>query len=95
MKMACVGLSHSCCTTPGASLDNAFGPVRLRTLVKSATGRVESSGWRAVPVMTKFASRLLVARLSGSYRNNPFFTPAGLPVVQPRVLSLEERSALY
>jgi hypothetical protein len=32
-----------------------------------------------------------VSRLTGRYRTTPFFTPAGKPVVDVRVLSREER----
>lgn len=94
MKMAFVGLTETCLKHPGASLDAAFGPVRMRSVVKSATGTVEPTGWRAIPVLFGFASSLLGARLSGSYRNNPFFTANGSPLVQSRVLNVEERARL-
>jgi len=39
----------------------------------------------------RFAASLLRARLDGSYKRTPFFTPDGIPVVEPRVLATVER----
>ncbi len=53
----------------------------------------------ATPVATllgvaRIGGALVKARLSGSYRDNPFFDAAGAPVRAPRVLTKEERAAV-
>lgn len=93
-KMAFASVSETCLKDPGTSLDRAFGPVRLRSMVKGATGKVASSGWRMVPVVLRVMSMMIKARLGGSYRRTPFFRADGAPVVQPRVLAVEERRRL-
>lgn len=92
--VAYVGLLHTCIDTGGEGVDAAFGPVRLKSMVKSATGKVESSGLAALPTLLGFAGKLLRARLSGSYRRTPFFGADGAPVVAPTVLTPAERAAL-
>lgn len=94
MKMAFAGISETCLKDPSVSLDSAFGPVRMRAMVKSATGKVESTGARAFPTMLRVMSMALGALLGGSYRRTPFFKPDGAPVAPPRVLGLEERRRL-
>jgi hypothetical protein len=38
---------------------------------------------------------ILRARVTGGYRNNPFFQPGGsAPLREPQVLTLDERKAL-
>ncbi len=92
--IAYVGLLHTCIDTGGASFDEAFGPVRLKSMVKSAKGKVDASGMAALPTLLGFAGKLLRARLSGSYRRTPFFGADGAPVVAPTVLTPAERGAL-
>ena len=42
------------------------------------------------------ANRMLAARMSGRWQQTPFFdVETGAPVVEPVVLSKEERAALY
>ena len=94
MKMAFAGIAEACLKDPATSLEHAFGPVRLHAMVEGATGKVDSSGWRAIPVMLRVMSGVLGAWLGGSYRRTPFFRADGSPVVQPRVLSVEERRRL-
>jgi len=93
-KLAFAGISETCLKDPVTSLESAFGPVRMRSMVKGATGKVASSGWRAIPVMLHVVSMVIGARLGGSYRRTPFFNADGAPIVPPRVLSSEERRRL-
>lgn len=50
----------------------------------------------SIPAMLwRMASRIVAARISGDYRNNPFFRPdTGEPIVAPRRLLEAERSEL-
>ena len=93
-KMAFVGLSDACLRDPATSLERAFGPIRMRSMTKSATGTVAPSGLRAIAPIAGFAVALLRARITGSYRRTPFFNADGSPVSQPKVLSPDERRKL-
>jgi hypothetical protein len=93
-KVAYVGLAAAC-LTGSESLDTDVGPVRMRSCTETAKGKVDSSGLKSFVVMLGFARSLLAARLSGSYRRNPFFKPGSAePVAQPTVLSKEEHARL-
>ena len=93
-KMAFVGLSEACLRDPSTSLERAFGPIRMRSVTKSAMGAVAPSGLSAVVPIAGFAAALLGARITGSYRQTPFFNADGSPVSQPKVLSADERRQL-
>ena len=88
-KMAFLGVSTACLADPAA-----FGPVRMRSATKSATGEVAPSGIAAVVPILGFAHKLLGALVTGSYRRNPFFNADGSPVVPPTVLTPEQRRQL-
>ncbi len=94
-KMAYVGLSAVCLAAAPASIERDFGPVRMVSMTAGAKGKLASSGWKAVPVMVGFARALLKARLSGSYRRNPFFKDGtDEPVVARKVIAPEEYERL-
>lgn len=91
-RVSFVSLVHSCLDTPGESLNDAFGPVRLRVNTKSARGTVKSSPLDTILVLTGFVARLAAARVTGSYKHTPFFSGrTGTPIVTPKVLSRSER----
>ncbi len=96
IRMAYVGLVHSCLDDASGRLDDVFGPVRMRTgAKKGAQGHPPSSTWGTMATMAGFASKLLRARLDGSYRRTPFFNAEqGTPVVAPKVLTPEQRAQL-
>lgn len=94
IKSAFVGLSHSFLAPTPREMDETFGPVQMVSNTKGARGPVPSSGWGAFKPMLGFVKSLLAARLSGSYRNTPFFTPDARPVAVPTVLTAQERAAL-
>jgi len=89
------GLVHSC-LGDAAAIRSTFGPLRIAVNTKSARHVVAST-----PVATLFgvlglATALLGARLSGSYRRNPFFDSAsGAPTRPVRVLTADERAHAY
>ena len=93
-QMSFVGLVHSCLDQDGQSLEAAFGPVRAVAFTESAKGgNLKQKG--LVGVVARTAAMLLRARLNGSYRTTPFFKPGTkTPVVQPQVLSGQERTQL-
>jgi hypothetical protein len=95
MRMAYVGLVHSCLEEGSATLESAFGPVRMRTGGKAANGQPTSSTWATIATMARFASQLIRARLGGSYRRTPFFDAGqGTPVAAPTVLTPDQRARL-
>ena len=91
-RMSYVGLVHTCLHDASESLDDAFGPVRMRVNTKSARGAVSSTPVGTLLAVAGLGSSLVRARLDGSYRNTPFFDRQGIPVASPRVLTRDERA---
>jgi hypothetical protein len=96
IRLAHLGLIHSCLDQGGADLDAAFGPVRMK--VNRASARGDPGG--APPVGfaiagVRYAASMAWSRVSGGYRNNPFFdSSSGAPIAAPQVISRAERDAL-
>lgn len=81
-KLSFVGLLHSCLGGP-ETLEQAFGPPRMRFFTKEALGEPKPEGRIPVGGMLRFAGRLLRARVSGEWRQTPFFDENGEPVARP------------
>ncbi len=83
------GLSVNCFDDP-----ERLGPVVSKGYVPAADGRRKhESAHRAAWALIK---RMAVARLSGRWKQTPFFDKAtGAPIVEPRVIDKSERTALY
>ncbi len=81
-----VGLINACVPVPaGTDPDELFGPIRMRVHTKYALGTPpEAKG--IAGTIARFVTTLLVARVTGRYRDTPFFRPDGSPVAQPIVL---------
>jgi hypothetical protein len=95
-NVAYVGLIHSCLEAHSPSLKSSFGPLRMAVNTKSAIGKVESTPVGTVIGVLTLMRALLGARLSGSYRENPFFVAgSATPIRQPYVLSEAEREQAY
>lgn len=91
-RVAHVGLVHTCLEDPPRSLDDDFGPVRMRVNTKSARGHPKTMPLSTLVAVLRFMGSLARARLDGSYKTTPFFDPSrGTPVVAPRVLTRDER----
>ncbi len=96
LKVSHVGLIHSCLETGAASLDASFGPVRMRVNGRSANGKAPANspltfGW----AIARYLASMAWTRCTRGYTVNPFFDVAtGQPVVQPQVVSKEERATL-
>ncbi|QYF92303.1 hypothetical protein KY495_16265 [Massilia sp. PAMC28688] len=93
-KLAFVGLSSAFVAATPQAMDAGFGPVRMLGYTEHAWRPVPARRWRDLLPTLQFGVKLLKARLSGSYRNTPFFDAAAAPVVAPVVLSPAERAAL-
>jgi hypothetical protein len=93
-KVSYLGLVSSCLGTP-AALDAAFGPAQVVINTDSALGPVKKTPVAMVFSILKIMRNVLGARLSGRYKENPFFKPgSSTPVVEPRNLLPAERDAL-
>jgi hypothetical protein len=80
---------------PRADLDRAFGPSSFRLAVAAATAPVARSRVGFMLAAPKILWNILSARISGSWRNNPFFRPGtDEPIRTPLQLSKEERYRL-
>jgi len=94
-KLSYVGLVHNCLAGSPAAKDAAFGPARLVVNPQSASGRVAPTPLPMLLAMLKILRNVGGSRLSGTYRQNPFFI-AGTdePIVPPQVLTAAQRQAL-
>ena len=71
-----------------------LGPVRGRGFVpQPGGGKAKHDGMRAV--LGGILSRLIRTRLSGSWKRTVFFDAEGKPAAEAKLLSKEERAALY
>jgi hypothetical protein len=94
-RLAYAGLVHGCLENSGLALENSFGPVRMRVNIRSAQGRPRSMPLGTLMSIAQLLVCLLHARLTGSYKSTPFFTPDGTPVVKPVVPGRDERRRAY
>lgn len=86
------GLLSTCLDT--LPLAPSFGPVRARANTSSAAGEPKPRAFGMAGAVLRILSLVLHSRLSGRYKDTPFFTAAGAPVAQPTVLSAEARERL-
>jgi Family of unknown function (DUF6151) len=92
-KISFIGLVHTCLENADTPLHDSFGPVRAWGNTQGARGdhKPKSSGMGRTILWV--ASKVLKARINGSYRQTPFFlADKGTPIVTPRVLSTAERA---
>lgn len=95
-RVSFVGLIHSCLEAPGMSLEGTFGPVRMWVHTKSARGDVASKAGGMVPGILRFVAMVARARIDGSYKRTPLFSPGtGTPIVVPKVLSRSELDRVW
>jgi hypothetical protein len=96
IRLAHLGLIHTCLEQAGPALDASFGPVRMKVNRASAQG--DPGG---VPLLgfalagARYAASMAWSRVSGGYRSNPFFDAgSGAPCVEPQVIPKAARDAL-
>jgi hypothetical protein len=96
VRIAYLGLVHDCLEQGGAPLDASFGPVAMQVNRQSAIGG-DPGGTSTVAVAlagARLAASLGWARVSGGYRDNPFFDASGKPRIAPEVVTRAARDAL-
>lgn len=94
-KFPYVGLVHDCIVASTTERDAAFGPAKTVLNTGSASGAVKPARLSLLFGILRIMRNVFMAKFGGKYRNNPFFdVAAGKPVVDPRVLTVEERAAL-
>ncbi|MEO8040416.1 MAG: DUF6151 family protein [Betaproteobacteria bacterium] len=90
-KLSYLGLVRNCLP----ETDAAFGPVKIELNTGSARGKVEPTPLATFFGIVKIMKNVFGARLSGKYRENPFFeSDSGAPIKAPQILTLAERKAL-
>ena len=60
----------------------------------SAIGEPKPRAFGMAGSLLRILGMVAGSRLSGRYKNTPFFTASGAPVAEPTVLSAEERARL-
>ena len=95
-KLSHVGLIHACLRAAGSSLADSFGAVQMRVHRQGAKTSAPAAPVTAFMLAgLRFVGSLAWSRVSGKYRQNPFFDAAtGRPRVAPRVLSKAEHERL-
>ena len=94
-KFAYVGVVHNCLENSGISLDQSFGPIRMHINSQSASGPVNKKSKGELFALLKLMGAILRERISGAYKQSPFFVASmGQPVATPVILTLEQRQAL-
>jgi hypothetical protein len=94
-KIAYLGLVRSCLSVPDDALEPAFGPLNTVVNAGSALGPVRTTPIATMLGIAKIGRNVLGARISGKYKENPFFEPgSNKPVSAPRTLTAQERATL-
>jgi hypothetical protein len=94
-KLSFVGLVHNCLEVAGRSLEDSFGPIRVRVNTQGARGNPKPTTRGVARTIVWFLRTTVRARLNGDYQHTPFFRAAdGTPRVAPHVLSTPERQAV-
>lgn len=94
-KLPYAGMIHSC-LEGAAPIDSSFGGRRIAVNARSARGTVVSTPLASASAVLKLVTSSLGTRLSGRYRDNPFFAQeTGTPIRPVRVLSRTERAQAY
>lgn len=70
--------------TPGFARPDDLGPVAVRVFRGNAKGRVPDDAGGVWRLYRGFARRAIKSRLSGGWRENPFFDEAGRPIAEGR-----------
>lgn len=96
IRLAHLGLVHTALVTDAHDLAESFGPIRMHVNRRSAHGEAAATSAPAfAAALVPYVARLAWSRLSGEFRDNPFFDAAsGLPRVAPEVLSKDELQKL-
>ena len=95
-RISFIGLIHTCLEDPDRTLDESFGPVRMRSFTKGAKAPVKSRPLAMTAGMLRFIAMLIRARINGDYKLTPLFmADTGAPVATPKILDHNEREAVF
>lgn len=95
-KISYVGLVSSCLPGTSGDLDRVFGPAKVAINTASAIGGVHATPMASLVGILKIMKNVLGARLSGAFKENPFFRPGSAePISAPQVLDPVARRGLY
>ena len=95
IKAAFVGVIHDCIRMTPEQLTGRYGPVRVHVHTRSAIGTPKPKEQGLLPTLLGISWQLLRARLTGTYRQTPFFDAAtGNPVATPYILTKAELGAV-
>jgi hypothetical protein len=90
-RLSFVGLINASVVVPsGVDPDELFGPIAMRVHTKHALG-TPPKATGLMGAIARFVRTLLIARITGRYRDTPFFQPDGSPVVRPTVVRQDQR----
>lgn len=85
-RLSYAGLVHTCLAT-AAPIERSWPKVQMRVNTQGASGPVPHMGWTQYLPMSLFVPRMLGSRLSGAYRETPFFDQRGAPRAEVRLAS--------
>ena len=90
-----VGLVHNCLESPDLKLDDFLEAGGVHVHTKAAKGDLKPKQTGQVQTIIRNLLMILKARIDGSYKQTPFFKiDSGMPIVSPKVLSLQEHEDL-
>lgn len=91
-KLSFVGLVHSCLGSDRHLLDETFGSIRMYQHTADAFGSKKPRTRGAFLGTLRILGMILKARLTGAYKNTPFFVSesTSTPIATPKVLSENE-----
>ena len=90
-----IGLVHNCLQYAPQPLASSFGPVRIWSFTKRAKGKVTTHKLPMIAGIIRVLSLIATERLKGGHKSSPFAdAETFLPVVQPHVLTAQERDRI-
>jgi hypothetical protein len=93
-RLSFVGLIHDGLANSAQTLDASFGPASMRVNTQSAAGEPKPRSAGVFVAVVRLGGMMLRARVTGAYRHTPFFSADGVPIAQPKVLSVDELRAV-
>jgi len=95
-NMPYAGVIHSCLEASSPTIESSFGARRIAVNTKSARNKVRSTPIASTAAVLALLMSMLVSRMTGSYKVNPFFISDSLiPIRPPQILSNAERERVY
>ncbi|MEO1006057.1 MAG: DUF6151 family protein [Cyanobacteria bacterium J06638_38] len=91
-KFSFVGLVHSCLGSDRNLLDDTFGSIKTYVHTADALGENKPKSRGTFGGALRVLEMILKARLTGAYKNTPFFVSGSTstPIATPKVLSKNE-----